>query len=470
MYKKVRNNWVKHFDFMLIDWCCIQLSFIVSYMIRHGISFPYANRTYLNIAILITALHICIVFFTEPYSGILKRGYLKEFKASIKYSTVLLAALIAIIFMMKLSEAYSRVIFCWFWVLSSVFTYTMRILYKYILSKRVKDESKLRCMYLITDKKAVNGIIEKMLDYKYSNFWLKGIIILDEDLTNKMIYGIPVVASAGTMLKYVQNSVVDDVFVALRDDYPGRKELIEYCLEMGITVHINMRHFSLNIPNPQIEKVNGFTVVTTSIKTMTFRQIVLKRAIDIAGSLVGLGLMGIVFVFVAPIIYIQSPGPIFFSQERVGKNGRRFKIFKFRSMYLDAEERKKELMQHNKMKGFMFKMDNDPRITPIGRFIRKTSIDELPQFFNILKGDMSLVGTRPPTVDEYRQYALHHKKRLAIKPGLTGIWQVSGRSEITDFETVVELDAKYIQEWTLGLDLKILLKTVKVVFGGEGSV
>ena len=143
--------------------------------------------------------------------------------------------------------------------------------------------------------------------------------------------------------------------------------------------------------------------------------------------------------------------------------------YKFRSMYMDAEERKKELMEQNKMQGLMFKMDDDPRITPIGKFIRKTSLDEFPQFINIFKGDMSLVGTRPPTVDEFEQYDAHHKSRLAIKPGLTGLWQVSGRSEITDFDEVVRLDQEYIENWSLVLDLKILLKTVVVVLKGKGA-
>ena len=181
---------------------------------------------------------------------------------------------------------------------------------------------------------------------------------------------------------------------------------------------------------------------------------------------------GMLTVFIAPIIKIKSPGPVFFSQIRVGKNGKKFKIYKFRSMYMDAEARKKELMEKNKIQdGLMFKMDNDPRIIKgIGNFIRKTSLDEFPQFWNVLKGDMSLVGTRPPTVDEWEKYEVHHRKRLAIKPGITGMWQVSGRSEITDFEKVVELDTEYITEWSLGLDLKLLWRTVVVVFRGEGSM
>ena len=144
-------------------------------------------------------------------------------------------------------------------------------------------------------------------------------------------------------------------------------------------------------------------------------------------------------------------------------------MYKFRSMYIDAEERKKELMEQNEMQGLMFKMTDDPRITKVGKFIRKTSLDELPQFFNVLIGDMSLVGTRPPTVDEFEQYDNEHKRRVSIKPGITGLWQVSVRSDITNFEDVVKLDLEYIDNWNIFNDIYILLKTFRVVFHQDGS-
>lgn len=180
-------------------------------------------------------------------------------------------------------------------------------------------------------------------------------------------------------------------------------------------------------------------------------------------------LTGIIFIFVAPIIYIKSPGPIFFKQVRIGKNGKKFNIYKFRSMYMDAEERKKELMSQNEMEGLMFKMENDPRVTKVGKFIRKTSIDELPQFWNILKGEMSLVGTRPPTEDEFLQYEGYHRRRLNMTPGLTGLWQVSGRSDTKNFEEIVAMDVEYIDNWSLKEDIKILFKTVGVVLKGKGA-
>ena len=169
------------------------------------------------------------------------------------------------------------------------------------------------------------------------------------------------------------------------------------------------------------------------------------------------------------MIYFEDHGPVIFKQKRVGRNGRYFYMYKFRSMYTDAEERKKDLMSQNEMNGFMFKMENDPRVTKVGKFLRKTSLDEFPQFFNVLKGDMSLVGTRPPTVDEFKQYETHHKRRLSIKPGITGMWQVSGRSNITDFEEIVRLDTYYIDNWSVGMDLHILFKTISSVLKEEGS-
>jgi exopolysaccharide biosynthesis polyprenyl glycosylphosphotransferase len=239
---------------------------------------------------------------------------------------------------------------------------------------------------------------------------------------------------------------------------------------MGLTIHKVIAETPPMSRDTIVEEFSGYTVLTTSINMASARHLFIKRVMDIAGGLVGVIITGILVILLGPVIYIKSPGPIFFSQERIGKNGRRFKIYKFRSMYMDAEERKKELMDQNEMQGLMFKMENDPRIIKgIGNFIRDTSLDEFPQFWNVLKGDMSLVGTRPPTVEEYEQYDAHHKRRMATKPGITGMWQVSGRSDITDFEEVVALDTKYIMEWSLKLDLKILLKTVLVVLKRDGS-
>ncbi|MED3936471.1 sugar transferase [Priestia megaterium] len=188
-----------------------------------------------------------------------------------------------------------------------------------------------------------------------------------------------------------------------------------------------------------------------------------KRCVDLIGATVGLSILLVVFIIVGFLIKLEDPkGAIFFSQKRVGKNGKEFNMYKFRSMVSNAEEKLAELLEHNETTGAMFKMKNDPRVTKIGRFIRKTSIDELPQLINVLKGDMSLVGPRPPLKREVEQYSEYHLQRLLVTPGCTGIWQVSGRSNI-GFEEMVELDLYYIKTRNCKLDIKIILKTVKIV-------
>lgn len=193
----------------------------------------------------------------------------------------------------------------------------------------------------------------------------------------------------------------------------------------------------------------------------------LKRTVDIVGASIGLALTALLFGPLALAIYLDNPGPIFFSQERVGLRGHRFRIWKFRSMVTNAEE-----LQHlveNQAKGHFFKNENDPRITRVGRLLRKTSIDEFPQFWNVLRGDMSLVGTRPPTVKEVSAYAPHHWQRLEVKPGLTGEWQVNGRSAVKDFEDVVRLDVQYQEQWSLVYDLRLIARTVFVLFSKKSG-
>ncbi len=187
-----------------------------------------------------------------------------------------------------------------------------------------------------------------------------------------------------------------------------------------------------------------------------------KRVLDIVGGVVGLVVLAILFIPLAIAIKLDSPGPIFYAQERCGLNGQRFKIFKFRSMVQNADALKASVQ--NQAKGLIFKNENDPRITRVGALLRRTSLDEFPQFWNVLMGDMSLVGTRPPTVDEVAQYSDRHWLRLRVKPGMSGEWQVNGRSAIKDFEEIVDLDLRYQKNWTFEYDLQIIFRTVTVLF------
>ncbi len=470
MYQKEKSVLLKHFDFIILDVIYFQLAYIFAYMLRHGFIFPYTDTKYRELAIILVFVQFCVGFFMENYKNILRRGYFQEFKKTVFFCSTVIAIIFFYMFVTKTTEIFSRAVFLELWFLGNILIYVGRIIWKRNVQKRMNNKKLLQSLIVISTMDRIEETIKSMQERKYTNFYIAGIILMDKDNKSEEFEGSPIVAKGENAVSYLRECVVDEVFIDLSEQSPYLEELLMACEEMGITTHLNLGTNRLKNQNAIVENFAGHMVITSSIRFAEPRQLFIKRIMDIIGGIVGIVITILLTLILGPIIYIQSPAPIFFSQERVGRNGRKFRIYKFRSMYPDAEERKKELMKQNKMQGLMFKMDNDPRIIPIGKFIRKTSLDEFPQFFNVLKGDMSLVGTRPPTVDEYEQYETHHKARLAAKPGLTGMWQVSGRSDIVDFEEVVALDRKYIKEWSLGLDIKILLQTIKVVFTGRGSV
>lgn len=264
----------------------------------------------------------------------------------------------------------------------------------------------------------------------------------------------------------VREHNIDQVYIIQKQDVelPFTQKYVDLCIDMGVTVRLIVDFYKRRRASSYVSTVGTYPVITYHTISLNTYEQVLKRMMDIAAGLVGCIVFSPIMLVTAIAIKLDSPGPVLFKQTRVGQNGRHFKIYKFRSMYIDAEERKKELMAQNEIEGgVMFKMKDDPRITKVGKVIRRLSIDELPQFFNILFGSMSLVGTRPPTIDEVEKYERNHWRRISIKPGLTGMWQVSGRSNITNFDEIVELDVEYIDNWSLALDIRIILKTVLVV-------
>lgn len=262
----------------------------------------------------------------------------------------------------------------------------------------------------------------------------------------------------------------DQVYFMIRDDGDEQyKQYIEICSRMGVTVKTVIDMYRSADSKCFTGDVGTYPVITYHfISLNTFEQLI-KRFFDIIGALFGIILSSPIMIIVALLIKLTSKGPVIFKQVRIGMNGRRFHIYKFRTMYKDAEQQKEALMDQNEVDGFMFKMKDDPRITPVGKFLRKTSLDELPQFFNVLIGNMSLVGTRPPTPDEVDNYQINHWKRISIKPGITGMWQVNGRSNLTSFDEVVALDTAYIDNWSVMLDIKIMFKTVLVLFMHDGA-
>ena len=470
MYKRQKKSWVKHLDFLIVDILCLEIAFYSSCLIRLGnirrlpVLLDYYNR----LAVVLLLVDICVVFFFEAYTGILRRNKVQELKAVLMHCCIVFAAVTVYVWATKQSEIYSRQVILGFLGIAVVIEYFSRCLWKINIRQRMIKGKKFSQLLVVTEECYAEECVSDFQHDRYKEFEVIGVVIVDKNRIGDEICGVPVVASADSFLEYVRVNVVDEIFIN-GNTRESSEALANELLELGLSVHFNLVRESMLMPNKLVERCGKYMVLTTSMKIATTRQVFIKRCMDILGSLVGLFLTGVALLVFAPVIKYQSPGPIFYEQTRIGRNGRRFKFYKFRTMVVGADQMKEELMEQNEMDGLMFKMEDDPRIFGIGKFMRKYSIDELPQFWNVLKGDMSLVGTRPPTEEEFVQYELHHKARLGIRPGLTGMWQVSGRSDIKNFEEIVALDTQYISNWTLGMDVRILFRTIGVVLTGKGS-
>lgn len=486
MYRRETHGLTKHIDFVILDLLCLQIAYIVAYLLfRENLPLNlYSSQKYTNLAILIELISFVVLFANSTLKNVLKRGYYQEFIKTVKQAFFSFVLSIFLLYLVRSAEQYSRLIFGFTFVFYCFISYIVRVLRKRNLKSQMEGEGE-KTLLLITNRSNAKTVIENIRQNNYARYLIAGIVLIDDDtMVGKKIAGIPVVAKAEDTPMYVCHQWVDEVFVIPNEMMAYPKELIEKLMQTGVIVHINFAKIDNMLGNKQIvEKIANYVVLTNTMNYASPLQLFEKRVMDIVGGLIGCIATGIIFLFIAPIIYISSPGPIFYTQERVGRNGKKFKMYKFRSMYMDADERKAELMKQNKISdGKMFKMDFDPRVignkilpdgtkkTGIGQFIRDTSLDEFPQFWCALRGTMSIVGTRPPIPEEVDLYELHHKSRLAVKPGITGLWQVSGRSDIIDFDEVVKLDQEYINNWTIGLDLRILLKTILVVFKKDGAM
>lgn len=483
MYHKKTQSWVKHIDFIFLDLLSLFVAYVLAFITRHGFTNPFEIRDYVTLLFVFALVDIIVLLVNNTFSGVLRRGYYKELSSSFKHICIVQLIVALYLFSVQQGDVFSRIVVYLHGVYYFIISYLSRTLWKHFLKNR-SDITPTAAVFVITVKDRALELIRTFQEDHADHYVVTGLCLLDDDAVGQDFSGIKVSATKDNVLRYLCDKWVDEVYISIAesDSYP--KDLVDSFAEMGIVVHVEMEQSPENKWQKQvIEKIGGKTVRTISTSMASTRQLILKRALDIVGGIVGCIFTGFLTLIIGPMIYIKSPGPIFFKQTRVGKNGKKFKMYKFRSMYLDAEERKAELMKQNRVKdGMMFKLDFDPRIIGceklpdgtikkgIGNYIRDWSLDEFPQFLNVLKGDLSLCGTRPPTVDEWEKYELHHRARLAIKPGITGLWQVSGRSNITDFEQVVELDKKYIREWSMGLDFRILFQTVKVVLGKEGSL
>ena len=476
----------------------IIISFLIAYLSRFGwdpsdVAFRHLKDSTVFLYLLLSFLIVFTFYRYNPITA--KRGILRHIKAAFLTNIFMAIIFSTIVYTTHISDSIPRLFFGTFFSIN--FSISFSCLFLIHLIKRQYLEHHTKKTLIITDsnslEKAVYNIqklnsedceiigVSSLSNKQEGRFYKVKIHSLEKNSNTKRVMKnhqqgtnplahIELKELSLSILDYAKRHQVDLVIFSV--NHIARKKiehLIEAFSEMGIDSLITIDSFAIETLETKLEDFGTTNVIRLSPRLFTDGELLLKRLMDIAGALVGCFICILFGIIVAPLIFLEDPGPIIFKQKRVGRNGKYFYIYKFRSMYQDAEAKLQTLKDQNEMQGFMFKMKNDPRITKIGKILRKTSIDELPQFFNVLEGSMSLIGTRPPTVNEYQQYSAHHKRRISIKPGITGLWQVSGRSEITDFEEIVRLDCFYIDHWSITGDIKILLKTFAAVFTGKGS-
>lgn len=475
MYKLKKSGWMMHFDFKLLDLFVM----LISYFTIIGLNEKYDLTTLISGGIVLALFSLLVSIMTEMHDNVMYRRAVSELILTIIYVGACEA--VSLVFLWFISKtAVSNMTAVLFIIAGIGHDFIFKILYKMLVKKGLSANSSKSKLIVVSSDDDIEKTIRRLNKHSFGQVEIEGVVVINSEIykVGDKISGYEFVCEIQDLPEYIQQLWIDEVFINLPTQRAPYDVLAEL-KEMGIAIHRVINYDLSKSKTNVVEHVAGYTCLTESIRVMRSYQFFAKRLLDIIGGLIGSTITVFLILIFGPIIFFTDPGPIFFKQKRVGKGGRFFYVWKFRSMYKDAEARKAELMSKNNIKdGLMFKMDNDPRILGsgpdgtkkgIGWFIRTFSIDEFPQFFQVLKGDMSLVGTRPPTIDEWEKYKHAHRARMAIRPGITGMWQVSGRSNITDFEKVVELDKEYIRNMGVLFDIKLLLKTVKTIFTRDGA-
>ena len=499
MNKRAKVQIISEF---FLDTVCLTAANLISYLIFffgfHKIPlFPSSEWVRFIVTLFVSYLIVFVGFHSNV--DIRQRGRLREFISILKNATLTYLFLAMLLLLLKNRIAESRYLFISGFLLFVVFSSGSRYLFKRWITGYFSNSRVASIVGVITTAdRAEEFIGELQRDWSQH---ISGVVVIDDyqpisrralPLAAQAVAGNAVTASAtaykktifdipvidydnGNYMQWIRSAPLDEVYVNLPYEKPTEvQELVEELEDMGITVHLNIPSLETMLEESKFDNINcktyaGYPMASFTAKQLDNRWMIAKRVCDVVfgglGCLFSLPIIGVIAI---PLLR-ESPGPLIFKQQRVGRNGRIFNIYKIRSMYVDAEEHKEQLLAQNDMDGLMFKLEDDPRVTKVGKFIRTYSLDELPQFFNVVKGDMSLIGTRPPTVEEFWQYESRHKRRLSMRPGISGMWQVSGRSDIHNFEEVVKLDCQYIDEWSPMLDIKIFFKTIRVVLTHKGA-
>ena len=496
MYKRRIRGWSQHIDFMLLDNLCAFLSLLAAFLlIKKGD--VLSSRFFWWMVLETTLVNLVVMIIMDTYHSVLHHSPWDEMLRLLAQTGYLVLILLVFQLLNQTFETDLPKIVLIALPLYLLSCFTMRQAYKSFLKKKHHIYNR-HSMLIALEASQIPTVIPRILRSNYGAYRFTGLAVMGaspseeqaQQALNLMreeypeVETIPVVATADTLEQYLTNHWVDEVYLDVPPKTDLPVDLINSLMCMGITIHTALTHLDdIESRHKNVEWICGHLTITTSLGYITGRDLFLKRLMDIAGGLIGSLITVLLIPPVGLAIWLSDPGPIFFLQTRIGENGKKFQMYKFRSMYRNAEARKKQIAQESGQDDqLMFKMEHDPRIIGqkerpdgkwkkgVGGWIRDLSLDEFPQFFNVLKGDMSLVGTRPPTVDEWERYEPFHRARMSTRPGITGLWQVSGRSNIRDFDTVVRLDREYIENWSLKQDIHILFKTVWVVLNRKGAM
>jgi exopolysaccharide biosynthesis polyprenyl glycosylphosphotransferase len=354
------------------------------------------------------------------------------------------------------------------WALVLVALSIRRLVYRILLYRRFERGLGTRNVLIVGTGPEAHALRHHVESIRHLGYRFKGFIDIPGGAARFSAMSGDVVGTLETLFTHARKQFVDEIFFTSPCERGIVQDVLEKARAAGVDLRVVPDMYDGLAWNSPIEYIGQFPTIPLHCGKVPEMALVLKRCTDILFSSVLLLLLAPLLAAIAIWIKLDSPGPVFYSSERIGKKGRVFKCKKFRTMVRDADTRRADIMHMNERDGVLFKISNDPRITKLGRFLRKYSIDELPQFFNVLRGDMSVVGPRPPIASEVKEYKLSHLRRLDVTPGITGLWQVQGRQD-PSFDSYISLDVTYIENWSLWLDFKIIVRTIAVVFAGTGT-
>ena len=477
MYKSALHGWLRHIDFILLDEISLFLAMLLTGRIIASVGVTIHETNLVSFFALFLGINLFLMVAFDSLGNVVQNDDLKEFKITLCHSFFMLSFSILTLLVRDGRIVYPPTAFFSCFALYLVFSFTTRILWRRVVVKRGRKRNNQKALLVVTYSRYAKDVAGRFKRFAFGRYAVSGFVLVDRDAAGETIDGVSVVANLQDAADYICRSWTDEVlFFHCSLDEPTQP-LIERCREMALTLHFYSPFQGVDEHKQVFSWIAGFEVITANLNTMSLQDAFFKRAFDLFAGLVGSLMALIALAIVGPMIKKASPGPLLFRQVRIGENGKKFVMYKIRSMYVDADRRKAELEALNSHEdGMLFKMDFDPRVignqimpdgtrrTGIGDFIRRTSVDELPQFFNVLRGEMSVVGTRPPTVDEWEKYQYRHRARMSIRPGLTGLWQINKRKDKMSFDEVVRLDTEYISNWSPSGDLRIILQTIATAF------